>query len=332
MKKLSIIAMTMLASTAVSAEVIKIPNESGFSGSVMGGVGTVKYKSNMYKGPNDDNDQLNSRYGSPESYSSPIPLIGADLRYTFAGPRTQLFFGNLLQDAVRFDFTQQIGVRQQIGDKGVLALGYVFPLMATKTWSDPYAYGSRDETDMKSGGARVAWDQIWGSNFNTAYTVRKFDVDSERSGDSVIGLNNAQRHMLDRNGTTSDVSLSYDFNLGQGNSLRPEFTYTNGDFDGSAMSYDKTKFQLSHGYNTNQWSLVSNISIGQTSYDKANPIYGKKADSNEFGISSTFFWHQLFNVQGLSGLISASYSESDSDINFYDSYVTSLNTGLVYNF
>lgn len=332
MKKLSIIAVTMLATTSVNAEIIQIPTQSGFSGFVMGGVGTLEYKSNMYKGPNDDNDSHSGLFNSPENYSSVTPLLGADLRYTFSDSRTQLFFGNLIQDAVRFDFTQQLGVRQQIGDKGIVALGYVFPMLATKTWSDPYVAGRRNEVDMKSNGARLAWDQIWGTNFNTSYTVRKFDISEEQSGKSVWYINNAQRDMLDRNGTTSDIALSYDWSFSKGHVLRPELTYSKGDFDGSAMSYDKTQIQLSHGYNNSQWSLVSNIYLGKTSYDEANPIFGNKADSDEFGISSTFFWHHLFNVKGLNGLVSASYSKSDSDINFYDTYVSSINTGLVYNF
>ncbi|MGL4354285.1 MAG: DUF2860 family protein [Aeromonas popoffii] len=331
MKKLSFIAVALLATTSVNAEIIKIPTQSGFSGFVIGGVGTLEYKSNMYKGPNDDNDRHAGLFNSPESHSSVTPIFGADLRYTFAETRTQLFLGNLIQDAVRFDFTQQLGVRQQMGDKGIVALAYVFPLLPADTWSDPYAEGNRHETDMKSGGGRLAWDQIWGTHFNTSFTMRKFDISEERSGQS-LGLSSAQRDMLDRNGTTSDVALSYDWIFTPGHVLRPELVYSKGSFDGSAMSYDKTQILLSHGYNNSQWSLVSNIYLGQMSYDEVNPIFGDKADSDEFGISASFFWHRLFDVKGLNGLISASYRKSDSDINFYDASIRSINTGLVYHF
>lgn len=331
MNKISFIAVVLLTTTSVNAEIIKIPTQSGFSGFVMGGVGMLEYKSNMYKGYKSDNEIYHGLFSSPDSYSSGTPILGADLRYTFSETRTQLFIGNLIQDAVRFDFTQQFGVRQQIGDKGIIALGYVFPLRPTETWSDPYAAGNRQDTVMKSGGARLAWDQIWGTYFNATYTMRKFDISEERSGEN-LALTNAQRSMLDRNGNTNEVALSYDWILSPGKVLHSEFIYGRSGFHGSAMNYDKTQFQLSYGYNNSQWSLISNIHIGQMRYDEANPIFSNKADSDEFGINTTFLWHHLFNLNGLNGLISASYSKSDSDINFYDAYISSINTGLVYHF
>lgn len=330
MKKVFIVAV-LLSSASVEAEIIKIPTHSGFSGFIMGGVGAVQYQSNMYKGPHDDNEMHNGLLNTPESYSSMTPIIGADIRYTFSETRTQLFLGNLIQDAVRFDFTQQLGVRQQIGNNGIIAIGYVFPLKPTETWSDPYAQGHRHETDINSGGARLAWDQIWGTSFNAAYTVRQFDIDDERSGATLV-LSNAERDMLDRNGINNEFVLSYDFILRSNHILRPEFTYSKGRFDGSAMSYEKTQAQLSYGYNNSQWSLVSNMYLGRMSHDEINPVFGRKADSDECGINATLFWHHLFNVKGLNGLISAAYSKSDSDISFYDAYISRFNTGLIYHF
>ena len=65
------------------------------------------------------------------------PLLNADIRYTFADTRTQIFLGNLILDAVRFDFTQQLGLRQEMGDKGIVATSLVFNVMPVELWSDP---------------------------------------------------------------------------------------------------------------------------------------------------------------------------------------------------
>jgi len=84
-----------------------------------------------------------------------------------------------------------------------------------------------------------------------------------------------------------------------------------------------------------QWSFVSNAYLGQTKYDEANPIpdFGnKKADSDEFALTGTFFWHRLFGIAPLSATFTAGYAKSDSDINFYDSESVMFNTGLLYNF
>ncbi|MGL5284741.1 MAG: DUF2860 family protein, partial [Aeromonas sp.] len=243
MLRYSLLAVALFGTAAAHADVVTIPSESGFSGFVMGGAGVQNYQSNFYKGRGGD-DHHDGLHSGPQSQSSLVPLINADLRYTFGDTRTQLFLGNLIQDAVRFDFTQQAGVRQQIGDKGVLSAGYVFSGMPVKTWKDPYASGSRSETDIKSNGARLGWDQVWGSGLNASYTYRKIDVKDDESGASVT----AQSDMLKRSGTQHRYELSYDIRLQPKHTLTPTIIYSKADLDGSAESYDRTQLQLSYAY------------------------------------------------------------------------------------
>lgn len=54
----------------------------------------VNYESNFYSG--DDDHNTLSGLGSPQSSSAVTPLINADIRYTFAYTRTQIFLGNLI--------------------------------------------------------------------------------------------------------------------------------------------------------------------------------------------------------------------------------------------
>ena len=49
-------------------------------------------------------------------------------------------------------------------------------------------------------------------------------------------------------------------------------------------------------------------------------------------IDATLFWHQLFGIAPLSALLSASYVNADSWIDFYDIHATSITTGLLYRF
>lgn len=328
MKKLCLCSLMCLWGTAVDAEVIKIPQESGLSGSLMAGSTYMDYSSNMFKGADDSNTKHDGLQNKPKENSVISPLFGWDLRYTFSSTKTQLFLGNLIQDAVRFDFTQQFGIRQQIDDKGILAASYVFPLMSVDTWADPYADGERNETEMTSGGARLSWDQIMGSNFNFNYTIRKFDIDSENSAESL--LSEDKQALLNRNGKTKDTSLSYFWAYSDNNIISPELTYGVGDFDGKAMSYKKSQFKVSYLHNNKSWSFVSNIFGGKIAYEKVNPIFKKKADSNEFGINASFFLNNIFDIQGLSWFLSSSYAISDSDIDFYTQSVHSHSTGLLY--
>lgn len=331
MRKLSLIALAIISSTAAQAEIIRIPQESGFSGYVMGGAGYTEYESNFFKGPDDNNKTHDGLYDSPASSDATHAIGGLDLRYTFAGSRTQIFLGNLIQDAIRYDFTQQLGVRQEIGDKGILGLSYVFNAKDAETWVDPYKTGKRKETDMSMDGMRLSWDQIWGSNFNAVYTYEELDLDQESSGRS-LGLGADQMDLLDRNGELHRLSVSYDWAFAPDQVLRPELVYTQGDMDGEAASFDRYRVQVSYGYNGDRWSVTGNAFAGSTRYDEANPIFSDKADSDEYGIGGSFYWHRLVGVEGLSGVVSAAFMESDSDIEFYDANMSHVSTGLLFKF
>lgn len=237
----------------------------------------------------------------------------------------------MIQDAVRFDFTQQLGVRKEIGNKGVVGISYVFPLMPTEAWSDPYSSGIRNTTDMDSSGARLSWDQIWNSNFNVNFTFRDYKIDEELSGNS-LGLSHEDTKLLDRNGTTSDISMSYFWIRTPRSIVSPQITIGQGDFDGKSLSFNKVLFKLSYLYNSEGWSFVSNAFGGVVKYDEANPVFNKKADSNEFGINASLFLNNIFEVKGLSLLVSSSYAVSDSDIKFLKQSINTYSVGALYRF
>ena len=95
-----------------------IPSKSGISGFVRLGGGYIRGKTNMYAGT-DFGDigkkEIDSLDDSPDAKSSGLPDFNFDLRYIFAGTRTQLLAGNRLEDILRYDFVAQVGVRQGIG-------------------------------------------------------------------------------------------------------------------------------------------------------------------------------------------------------------------------
>ncbi|MFQ2150665.1 DUF2860 family protein [Aeromonas jandaei] len=332
MRNLTLLSLGLLASHAAYADLGEIPRQSGWSGFLLGGVSATSYKSNFYAG--DDNHSRINDLGSPDSENKLTPLINADIRYTFADTRTQIFLGNLIQDAIRFDFTQQFGLRQEMGDKGIVATSLVFNAMPVELWNDPFATGvDRSSTDLKSKGARFAWDKIWGSNFNGSITARSIDMNDEQSGqqyDRVHGTHYAS--MLDRNGKMYDMQLSYKWTFADGQALEPALIYKQANLDGSAESFENTGLQLTYAKRGPQWSIVSNVYAGKRKYDEANPIFGQRADADEFAINGTFFWHSLFGVKPLSATFTLSYANASSDIGFYDTEASRVSTGLLYNF
>lgn len=327
-----LLSLGLLVAHAAHADLGAIPMQSGWSGFLLGGATVVSHESNFYAG-GDSHNRIDS-LGSPDSESTLVPLINADIRYTFADTRTQVFLGNLIQDALRFDFTQQLGIRQAMGDKGIVAGSVVFNLMPVELWSDPFATGvDRSSTDVKSTGVRFAWDKIWGSNFYGTITTREVELDEEHSGqqyDLLHGTHYAS--MLDRNGKVHDMELSYQWHFGDGHVLEPALLYKQAKLDGSAESFKNRGLKLTYGKRGPQWSIVSNAYVGKRDYDEANPIFGQRADADEYAITGTFFWHNLLGVKDLTGTVTAAYTQADSDIDFYDTQTSTLSTGLLYNF
>ena len=128
-------------------------------------------------------ERFDSLTDSPDSENDVIPMINGELSYTFASTRTQFFFGNSLEDFIRFESTTLAGVRQELPDQGIVAVSYVFFGVPTEVWAAPYVVDRyRAKTDRNSSGLRLGYDKILGSDFEIQITWRTIDLDDERSG------------------------------------------------------------------------------------------------------------------------------------------------------
>jgi hypothetical protein len=186
-KKVIVLFITiMLLSVGPAFAIEPIPEESGFSGYLTLGGGYGYVKSNMIAGNafgNVGKRTIDSLTDDPESSSSGSVQVNFDLRYTFASTRTQLFVGNAMEDALRYDFATQLGVSQELPGKNLVAASFLFSSIPTEVWEDPYVTNfKRSRTDRTSNGFRVAWDRIFGSELQLQYSYRKIDIDDERSG------------------------------------------------------------------------------------------------------------------------------------------------------
>ncbi|TIC82381.1 DUF2860 family protein [Crenobacter intestini] len=330
MRFLTPIAAFVLAAGSAHAAVNPIPTTNGFSGSVGIGVSSSNVASNLYKG--DDNERISNR-GTPDGNSVTDPLLMLDLRYTLADSRTQFVLGNQVHDALRLDFTQQLGVRQEIGNNGIVSAGLVFSGFGTKdVWANPYALNTdREETKRKSTGVRLGWENILGSNFSADVTRRKIELDDENSRNGT-NLSAADASLLDRNGNTTRFNLSYDWEFAPGHFLAPGVVIGQHDMDGKAMSNDSAGFKLDYGYRSGLYTLTANLYAGQQKFDEVNPLFGKKADTKDFVVGANLMRHELFGYKNVSGFVNAAYGKSDSDVDFYDAEVKRIGAGVMYKF
>ena len=123
-----------------------IPTTSGFSGFILFGVGYVNVESNLIVTgaplvADVGTPQIDSIFSSPSAESAPATPFVGELSYTFASTRTQLFFGNRLEDVLRLDVVFGLGVRQELPDSSIFAASFLMTPARLKLWSDPYIEG-----------------------------------------------------------------------------------------------------------------------------------------------------------------------------------------------
>ena len=159
-------AMLVFAMCTASPAQDQIPETSGFSGYVLviPGVFVVSNSLLASGAPLLDDvgsKQITSIFAGPESNLAPVLPIAGELNYTFGKSRTQLFFGNKFEDIIRLDVAYGLGVRQDIGDAGILAANFLITPLELKFWSDPYIEGEdRVKTALNFPGFRIRWGRV----------------------------------------------------------------------------------------------------------------------------------------------------------------------------
>jgi len=268
----------LISFSGITCALDPIPTEDGFSGYINMGVASIKGKSNLIVG--NSHIDIGQRYISsltdrPDSESDSLLLVNGEINYTFAASRTQIYFGNQLEDFIQFDFSTLLGVRHELSDKSLIAASYVFSAAPTEVWEDPYLTNQkRSKTDRKSNGLRLEWDKIAGTDLGVQYTYRNIELDDELSGQA-LGLSASDIDLLDREGKSHNLQLRYRFNMGNGHFLQPDVSYIKRDMDGRAMSSDEWRLGITHIYNSEQYSFVTNLDWSDAGFDKKNPIYNK---------------------------------------------------------
>jgi hypothetical protein len=302
-----------------------IPNQSGFSGYIQPGAGYLNIKSNMVaKVASFDlsNKKISSIFDEPDSESTALVSMPFEIDYTFASTRTQLFLGTQLIDLLRFDISQQVGVRQQIGSLGLFQGGVLIGGILSKVWKDPYVEGQdREDTSRSSRGARLVWDRMFGSWFQLQYTYRKVDISSEKSGE-FLGLDSDSRDRLKRDGDVHQGTLLYRYNFGKGHRLTPELILGYDDRDGDARTNTNIGTQLTYSYRGDPISLVINGSYTYADFDKKNPIYDKTQENDSYGIGGSVYYKNpwgwsLFGSKPMNFFVTGGYYYTDSNIDFY---------------
>jgi hypothetical protein len=317
-----------------------IPQESGISGFINLGAGSITAKSNMIAG-NDLGDigkkRIDTLFDSPDSETDIIPVLNGELAYTFGSTRTQIFLGSSLEDFIRLETATLAGVRQELPDKSIVNVSYVFSGFPTEVWADPYVVGQdRIKTDLTSTGLRLAYDKILGSDFEIQFTWRNIELDDERSGltqQTQLGLSQTATELLSREGNSYQFEILYPFRFEKGKHiLAPAFEYARFDLDGKSMANDRYQGQLTYFFTGDIFNVAVNVLYARADYDQTNPIYLKNRQDDIYGGSLSVFYKNLFDVKRLSLVGTVVGFKSDTNIDFYDTTIGFFSLSVLYRF
>jgi len=316
----------------------KIPETSGFSGFLLVGGGVAEVSSNViYSGAPLVGDVANTRIESifdpPQAQTAAVMPLTGEVNYTFSSTRTQLFFGNRLEDVLRLDVNFGLGIRQELPDKGILAFSVVRTPAELKVWSDPYVEGQdRVKTDFNQPGFRFRWGSMFKTGLELTAEYRQYDHDVEASGDFLIDegrLDPADQPLLDRDGDVYKLQFRYRLRVGKRHVFEPTVRYSDWGLDGAAMAHAGPSLQLTYLYLTPKLVLDANVIWRTHRADAVHPVYGKRLDVDRFGVALTAFY-DLFKTKRWRAFASLDFFREDANIAFFESDVSMLLVGAIW--
>jgi len=341
-RKAHIAAVTTLLALAwhpVAAQ-DDIPKTSGFSGFAIAGGAYFNVASNLLVGGSpivlDDvgDPQIASLFDAPPTNSSPGLVAGGELNYTFSSTRTQLFFGNRLEDLLRLDMVVGLGVRQQVGSAGILAASMLRTPVELKFWADPYIVDEdRQSTDLDFPGFRLRWSQIFGTGLELTVTDRFYRFDKESSGNWLVSegqLRPEQQSLLGRDGDILRIQALYRIDVKR-HRFEPAARWIDDDHDGAAIANTGYSLQLTYLYRSPKVILDANVIYGVREAREVNPIYDTLVvtDRKAAGLTA-FFPVKRFASSVLSVFASGEFFREDANIDFYDTSVEMVSLGLLW--
>lgn len=333
LKALSFLLLGVCISTTGFAKSFARPlsKEAGWEFTLSLNVGYTSGESQF--STDDDNLVTDDLDNSGQSRSSVMAFPLGRIQYTFDSLKTQFYLGNSFEQVTTAQFQYELGVVHQFVDNSKLTFA-VFPKLSllNDTWSDPFLVGGeRKITEEKTGGARIAVEQVFGSPVTLKYAIASSSIEDEFSGQTQ-GLSVEDIESLERDSLYQRVEVETMFPIAKGIFLKPTFQYTNRNADGDANSFDQYTGQLGVLVFKEKHFLVATVNAGVRKYQKVNPIFGIKQDSTHAGIFSIYTYKKPFDWDRWSLTMIAGYNKETSDITFFSSNGFIISTGVAYKY
>lgn len=312
----------------LSAPAYAALDESGFSGEASLLLGFSYQKSNF----NTDKKRINTLNSSGESDTQFLPLPLAELRYTFGhSNQHQVFIGTSRTDIGIGNFIFEAGYAYEIAPYSSVEFSYLPDLIQNETFSDPFLTDeSRDKTDTSGHALRFKYLGIAQSNFNLDVAYYTHRLDSEKSAKSLVTIE--EQKSLNREGEGFYSKLSYMWALSRQTRIVPSVIYQSFDADGSAMTHYNLGMEASLIHTLNRHRFVLTGGYQYADFDKANPVFDETQRNDKYKLFLAYEYDQLMGWDNWAFSMLAGYTQTHSNINFYNQKSAIAGAGVSYKF
>jgi hypothetical protein len=318
MKNNYVIAVVALTAAPAFAQ---LSSQSGFSGEIGFNVGVSGETSNL----NTDNDPSlvsTDQAASSSNKTTVFPL--GNVAYTFGqNLDKQVYFGTAREDVAVGQVVIELAYKQELQSGTVVQASFLPTLIPEEKWSNPYQLGSdRTTTDETGYAYRFQLRNIAGSQFSidSAYAIKTLDNDTTDSE-------------LQRDSNVIYLKPSYRMFLSRTAFIVPSVTYIKNDANGEAASYDQWGTELTYFQKFNKHSLALTLGYENRTHKTSSQLFdGVNRSDNTMNVFLAYKYQQFLNLKDWSFISLAGYSQSNSNITFYDksSYIVSV--GMNYAF
>lgn len=317
-----------------------IPDSTGLSGFVLIGPGYSDISTNLVASGSPmigavGFKTIASIYDSPEARGMPSFAFAGEVNYTFGKSRTQLFFGNRLEDILRLDVAYGVGVRQELKDKSIVAASVLFTPLTLKFFADPFVENEeRNKTKMDQPGIRLRWGKMFKTGLELTLTLRKFQFEEDKSGAWLIDqgrLEEFQKGLLIRNGSVWKAQILYRIEFNKKHRLEPTIRYIYDDREGGAIAGQGYVLKLTYLYITPKFILDINVLYDQSKGKQTHPIYDKILDNDRSGIAfNAIVPIKKYTTSRLNVFAGFEVFRENSTIAFYSSTIQWVNVGFIW--
>ena len=326
----SILALSLcLSASTFAATATPLAAEKGYSGEISLQTGFASVRSNLNTYGDASISDLNQ---SASSHSDSLILPLGNITYTFDDLNRQVYAGMNRSDIAVGNLVMEVGARQKLASGTVLDVSFIPGFITKDVWADPFKTGAnRDKTDARTTALRFKVDNIGGTSISLDSAYSFNNVDNDKAGAS-RGLSRQQQDLLRRDSTAFFIKADFRQPLSATSFLKPAFSMTTAEADGSANSYIAYGAEVTYFKVLDRNLLALTASYSNRDYEAVNPVFNKARTDNEFGLFAAYEHKHFMGWQNWSFISLAGLGMSESNIDFYDSKQYMMSVGMNYQF